>query len=121
MALSIVLIYLNIVCFFGYGLSCIFSNKMKSEFTRYGLSSYRQLTGWLQLLGSTGLAMGFIFPPLTHFSSLGLSLLMLLGIAVRIRIHDPLIAIIPAFVFMCLNLIIFLVSLEAILDVQFSF
>ena len=121
MSLSLVLIYTNIICFFGYGLSCIFSNRMKAEFARYGLPGYRLLIGWLQLLGSAGLAMGFLIPALTHLSSLGLSLLMLLGVALRIRIHDPLFAIAPAFFFMCLNLVIFLISLEIIFDPQLAF
>ena len=121
MSLVTVLIYLNLICFFAYGISCLVSEKMKSEFTRYGLTGYRQLTGWLQLLGSAGLAMGFLFPPLTSLSSLGLSILMLLGVAVRVRIHDPILAIIPAFIFMCLNLVIFLMSLEMIPDAQLAF
>jgi hypothetical protein len=79
---------------------------MKTEFYRYGFSKYRYITGCLQIAGSTGLLAGFYFKPLTLISSIGLSLMMLSAIGVRIKIKDSFLAIIPAFVFMCINIII---------------
>jgi hypothetical protein len=114
MSLLTVLIIFNLICFYGYGFSCLFSDKMKAEFTRYGLSQFRTLTGALQVAGSTGLLVGFYFAPLTLVASLGLSVLMFLGVLVRIRIRDPLIAIFPAFAFMCLNFVIFLMALKVV-------
>jgi len=102
----------DLLCFFGYGFSCLFSNKMKAEFVRFGLAQYRSLTGILQVAGGTGLIAGFYYEPLTPLSSLGLALLMFLGVGVRIKIHDPVITIIPAFVFMGLNFLIFTLSMH---------
>ncbi len=102
----------NLLCFYGYGFSCVYSKKMRAEFIRFGLPQYRTLTGWLQVAGSTGLVAGFYFGPLALVSSLGLALLMLLGVGVRIKIHDPVFEVIPAFVFMWLNLFIFLMSIH---------
>lgn len=96
------------VSFAFYGMSCFFSQKIKEEFVRYGLSRFRILTGFLQLLGSLGLALGFYFPVLTIISSLGLCLLMLLGIVTRIRIKDSFIQTFPALFYCILNFLIFL-------------
>ena len=94
---------------------------MKKEFTRYGLPQYRILTGALQVMGSTGMLVGFFFEPLGLISALGLSLLMLLGVVVRIKIQDPVIAVLPAIVFMCLNGLIFLMSLQIVEDLPLAF
>jgi hypothetical protein len=112
MSALILLKIFNALCFYGYGLSCLFSEKMKSEFIRYGLPQHRTLTGFLQVAGSTGLLVGFYFEPLTLASSLGLALLMFLGLGVRIKIRDPFLLVLPAFVFMCLNFYIFVMSLN---------
>jgi hypothetical protein len=77
---------------------------MKMEFQRYGLSQFRKLTGSLELLGGTGLIVGQFYSPLTILSASGLSLLMFLGVIVRIRTRDPFIEILPAFILMILNL-----------------
>ncbi len=61
----------NLLCFYGYGLSYLFSKKMKAEFIRFGLPRYRVLTAGLRVAGSTGLVAGFYFEPLTPVSSLG--------------------------------------------------
>jgi len=116
MSLITFLKILNLLCFYGFGLGCLFSKKIKAEFDRYGLPQYRTLTGVLQLAGGTGQLVGFYFELLTLASSLGLALLMLLGVGVRIKIHDPLFAIIPAFSFMCLNFFIFTMSLHDLIE-----
>lgn len=83
--------------FLFFGLSCLFARRMKKEFNRYGLSAYRPLTGVLQLLGSGGLLIGWFYSPVLMLSALaGLSLLMLAGVVVRIRIRDPWPALTPA-------------------------
>jgi hypothetical protein len=77
---------------------------MEREFRRYGLSSFRQAVGLLELLGGLGLAIGYwLFTPLLIFSAAGLSVLMFLGILVRIKIRDPWHQIVPAFVFLLMN------------------
>ena len=112
MSLLFMLKIFNLLSFYGFGVSCLFSVKMKSEFIRYGIPQFRTLTGTLQLAGSTGLVAGFYFQFLTIASSLGLALLMLLGLAIRIKIRDPFYAILPAFFYMCLNFFIFKISLN---------
>jgi hypothetical protein len=68
-----------------------------------------------------GLVVGFYFEPVTKAAALGLSVLMLLGVFVRIKIRDPFLAIVPAFVFMCLNFIIFLIEMNLLMDFQLVF
>lgn len=80
---------------------------MVLEFKRYGLSRFRTLTGILQILGSLGLTVGFFIPAVTLVSSLGLSVQMLLGVGVRIRIKDSFFQTFPALFFCLLNLFIF--------------
>ena len=74
---------------------------MIDEFIRYQIPQFRKLTGWLQLLGSFGIIIGFWMDNLQILSTIGLSLMMLFGVAVRIKIKDNLIKILPA-VFYCL-------------------
>ena len=102
---------LSIVSFLFYGSSCFFSKKMMIEFNRYQLSGYRKLTGILQLLGSIGLAAGLVINEFTTISSLGLGVLMFLGVIVRIRIQDSIQQASPALFFCILNLFIFWKSL----------
>lgn len=74
---------------------------------RYGLPKFRNLTGYLQLIGAVGLIVGLSFSPiLLIISSLGLCLLMLAGFAVRIKIKDNFFKSSPSFGFAVLNLFI---------------
>jgi hypothetical protein len=84
---------------------------MKKEFERYGLKKFQKLTGTLEILGALGLLVGVKFKILAMISSGGLSLLMLLGFGVRIKIKDSLLQSFPAFFFMLLNFYIFWNSL----------
>ncbi|MAW07690.1 MAG: hypothetical protein CME61_05350 [Halobacteriovoraceae bacterium] len=102
--------YLTIIssiAFLIYGILCIFTNHMVDEFERYGLIKFRILTGILEVLGGLGLLVGLKNKPIMLISSLGLTLLMVLGVITRIRVNDPLIQIIPAFALSIINFIIF--------------
>ncbi len=103
--LQILILFISISFFF-YGLGCFYSPKMFEEFKRFGLSSQqRQLTGFFQVLGAVGLALGFYFIPLLGFiAALGLSVLMSLGFGVRLKIKDTFIQSFPSFFFAALNL-----------------
>lgn len=93
--------------FLFYGINCLFSQKMKDEFVRFGLGKQRILTGSLQILGALGLAFGYYFSPiLTFIASAGLTVLMFAGFAVRIKIKDSLIESLPSLIFALLNLFI---------------
>ncbi len=77
---------------------------MEQEFARYGLARFRKIVGILQLAGAGGLLVGVIsFPGLGQLAASGLSILMFLGVCVRIKIKDTLIQTIPAFAYMLLN------------------
>jgi len=82
--------------FLSYGLLCVFSGHMISEFERYGLIRFRLLVGVLEVLGGLGILMGTQWPPLLLVSAAGLTLLMALGVAVRIRVGDRWIEMLPA-------------------------
>jgi hypothetical protein len=97
------LILFNGIAFISYGLLVLTTDHMVKEFTRYGLIKFRKLTGVLEFLGGLGAIVGLLYPPLLLFSTGGLFLLMLLGTVVRLRLKDPPLQIIPAFVLMILN------------------
>jgi|APGre2960657468_1045069.scaffolds.fasta_scaffold18914_3 hypothetical protein len=94
----------SIVAFLFYGPLCLFSKNTIIEFKRYGLLPFRKLTGVLEILGAIGLILGFYSHILLVLASAGLALLMLLGMFARIRIKDPLIAMLPAFMLFVFNL-----------------
>ena len=98
--------------FLVYGGLCLSSPSMKSEFTRFGLGRFRTLIGTLELLGGMGLLVGLRWPPSLWISSGGLSLLMLCGLGVRIRIGDGFARSLPALLLMIVNAYIFIESLR---------
>jgi hypothetical protein len=97
--------------FIFYGFACLFSQQMVEEFSRYRLSSFRSLTGVLEVAGGLGLLLGFYYYPLLLFSSAGLATLMAMGVVVRIRIADSLPQMLPAIILFALNAFIFFASL----------
>ena len=64
-----------------------------------------------QFLGAAGLLLGFLYAPLWSVASLGLALLMLCGLAVRMRSKDSLWVSLPALFYMVLNAYIFFCSI----------
>ena len=90
--------------FLYYGVSCLSSNFMIEEFARFGLSTtQRKITGVAQIIGGLGVVTGFFYRPLQISALIGISLLMLLGWGVRLRIKDGFIASLPAFSFFVIN------------------
>ena len=114
MGIREVLVLTSSFSFFAYGVAFFTSSKMKEEFIRFGLAKFGTLTAVLEILGALGLLVGLFFTPLLVFSSGGLSLLMLLGVGVRIRIKDPWLVIVPAFSFFLLNAYLFFVALQGL-------
>lgn len=107
MDLLSVLTWFSGVAFIYFGINCFYSKFIIEEFKRYKLPEYRKLTGILQLLGALGLLIGLYFSPiLLLLSSTGLSLLMLSGFIVRLKIKDNFIKSSPSFTFAALNLFI---------------
>jgi len=102
-----VLILFSGVAFVYFGYNCFYSKFIILEFKRYNLSSYRKLTGFLQLCGAFGLLIGLYFNPIILLlAASGLFLLMLGGFVVRLKIKDSFIQSFPSFGFAVLNLII---------------
>lgn len=96
------------VAFFYYGLTCLFSNHMVKEFYRFGLTDQQRiLTSILQLLGAVGIVVGIRLPFVGLVATIGLSLLMLMGFIVRLRIRDDIRQSTPSFAFMLINAYLF--------------
>ncbi len=94
---------LNLFCalsFIGYGVSCLTTGHMVREFERYGLPRYRKLNGVLQVLGATGLLIGFQVPLIGALAAGGLALQMLLGFGVRLKIRDSFSRSVPALAYL---------------------
>jgi len=102
-----ILTLLSGLAFLSYGILCLTTNHMVEEFVRYGLLKYRYLTGVLEVLGGLGSLVGLYYRPIMMISTGGLTILMLLGVIVRLRIKDPYLFIIPAFVLMLINAYLF--------------
>ena len=111
MSLLNVLVFISSLSFLGYGVAYFNSIKMKSEFKRFGLAKVGALTATLEILGALGLLVGLKFNPILLVSAGGLAVLMLLGVAVRIKVGDTLWVTMPAFFFMILNTYIFYISI----------
>lgn len=115
MSLLTVLVVFSSLSFIAYGISYFTSPKMKSEFIRFGLSKLGTLTAVLEILGAVGLLVGLIYNDILLLSAGGLTLLMFLGVAVRLKIKDGIIASSPAIFFFFLNFYIFYLSIQIFL------
>lgn len=100
------------ISFFGYVISYFISPKMKEEFKRFGLEKLGLLTVILELIGAIGLIIGLKYHFLLLISSLGLALLMFLGLIVRIRLKDSFWISLPALFYMLLNTYIFIEAIN---------
>jgi DoxX-like family len=107
MTLLNILIVFSSLSFMGYGIAYFKSPHMKGEFKRFGLEKAGALTAVLELLGAVGLLVGLKFDFILLIASAGLALLMLLGVAIRIKVKDSLWISFPAIFFMILNSYIF--------------
>lgn len=93
-----------------YGASCFWSDRITSEFSRYGLARLQKFTGALQLAASLGLILGHWYRPLLLLSAGGLTVMMFMAVLTRRKIQDPLYAAIPAFALFALNLFIIIAA-----------
>lgn len=111
MQLAIVLVQgVSIVAFAWYGTTALLSRDMVAEFERYGLARLRVLTAALQIAGSMGLLVGYVYRPLLLLSAAGFAVMMSFAVLVRLKIRDPILAIVPACVLLCLNLVLFVLA-----------
>jgi len=98
--------------FFGYVISYFTGTKMKEEFIRFNLKKIGFYIIILELMGAIGLIVGLKFNLILIISSLGLTLLMLAGVIVRIKLKDSLWVSFPAIFYLVLNGLIFFVSIS---------
>lgn len=103
MSIQMILSILSGVAFIVYGILCLSTEHMRSEFKRYKLEPFRVLTGILEICGGVGSLFPVSYWRIYTFSCTGLFLLMLMGIFVRIKIKDPFIKILPALILMIIN------------------
>lgn len=101
-----VLTVLSAVAFLGYGVLLLTTDSMKEEFVRFGLEHFRILTGILEVLGGVGLLVGLYWTPAALMASAGLTVLMALGVGVRVRLRDSIGQTLPALALFLVNLYI---------------
>ncbi len=82
--------------FLYYGYETLFEDRTRVEFERYGVPHLRRFVGSMQLLGGVGILLGLGFAPLGAAAAAGLTVMMLLGLAVRVSIHDAPRLMVPA-------------------------
>jgi hypothetical protein len=104
MTLLTFLVIFSTISFLFFGISCFFAAEMRTEFIRYGLGDHLKLIGALQILGAIGLGLGYLFLPyLSIAAAVGLSILMLLGFGVRLKIRDSFIQSAPSIIYSVIN------------------
>jgi len=95
----------------GYGIAYFKLPQMKNEFKRFGLEKVGALTAALELIGAVGLLIGLKMQIILLISSGGLTILMFLGVVIRIKVKDSIWITLPALFFMILNSYIFFMSM----------
>ena len=101
--------------FLFFGISCFLTPQMKTEFVRYGLGKWRPVIGVLQLLGALGLILGYFYlPVLSIIAAGGLTILMILGFSVRMKINDNAMQSAPSLFLAIINTYIVIMLLKSI-------
>ncbi len=94
-----VLLLLTLVsagAFLFYGFEALFRDRPRGEYERYGMSRLRVFVGSVQMLGALGALIGLASAPIGAVATGGLTLMMLLALLVRYRIHDAPRLVVPA-------------------------
>ncbi len=113
MSLLTLLTVASSLAFIVYGIFCAFTPSMVADFHRFGLENLRVLTGILEIVGGTGLLIGFKWRPALWLSAAGLSLLMLIAFGVRLKMRDSVAESIPSLMLMLINLYICVQALRS--------
>jgi len=92
----LVLALISGLSFLRYGFEILFRVRLREEFARYGMPEIRSFVGVLEVLGGTAVLLGLAVAPLGAFGAAGLTLLMIFGLIVRIKIHDAPRLMVPA-------------------------
>lgn len=102
----VVFALLSGVSFLYYGLKVLIWTSAREEFERYGMPAVRRLVGVLEILGGTAVILGLANTSLGAFAAAGLTALMVLGLIVRFKIHDPPRLMVPAALLGALNAVL---------------
>ena len=94
--LLLILTLVSAGAFLFSGYETLFEDPPRGEYERYGMPGLRVFVGAMQLLGAMGVLVGLAFAPIGALAAGGLSLMMLLGLLVRFRIHDAPRLMVPA-------------------------
>lgn len=92
--------------FLYYGFKVLFRTESRGEFERYGVPDVRHSVGVLEVLGGTAVILGLAIAPLGALAAAGLTALMVLGLIVRVRIHDAPRLMVPAASLATLNAVL---------------
>lgn len=102
----VVLVLISGLSFLFYGFKVLFQTASKEEFERFGVPAMRRFVGLMEVLGAVGVMLGLAFAPLGALAAGGLALLMVLGLIVRVRVHDALLLMVPAAALGALNAVL---------------
>ncbi len=86
-----------------FGSVILFGRPPRGDFERYGMARFRVLVGSMQILGAVGVVVGLVVAPVGAAAAAGLTLMMLLGLATRWRLHDAPRLMVPAGTLAVLN------------------
>lgn len=111
--LVLVLALISGVSFLRYGFDILFRPRLRKEFRRYGMPGMRNVVGVLEILGGGAVLLGLAYAPLGAFGSAGLAILMMLGLIIRIRIHDAPRLMVPAACLCGLNAVLVVLFLSS--------
>ena len=100
-------IFFSAISFIIYGITSFYSERLISEYKRWGYQKLRILIACLQILASIGLFLGMYYPYLLTLVSFSLFLMMLVAIFARIKIKDNITNTLPAVFYAILNFVIF--------------
>jgi uncharacterized membrane protein YphA (DoxX/SURF4 family) len=107
MDINLAILLFSAISFIGYGVNSFFSKRMISEYERWGFQNQRIILGSCQVLGGLGLLIGLAIPLLLSVASFLLMCMMLTAVFVRIKLNERLVKMLPAFLYVIVNFIIF--------------
>jgi uncharacterized membrane protein YphA (DoxX/SURF4 family) len=109
----LVLALISGLSFLYYGFEILFRIRSREEFTRYGMPGIRSFVGVLEVLGGAAVLLGLAVAPLGAFGAAGLTLLMIIGLIIRLRIHDAPRLMVPAATLGGLNAVLVVLFLSS--------
>ena len=107
MEIHLFTILFSAISFIIYGINSFFSKRMMLEYERWGFKNQRIILGSCQLLGGLGLLIGLAIPLMLSIASFLLMCMMLTAVFVRIKINESVVKMLPALLYVVINLIIF--------------